>query len=117
MKDGKLVTVHIERQDGNATVKVKSLPLNQQLEMGEIQEKLAAKTATAAETRRLYELAAANIVEVEGIENAEGKPLTAEDFRSLNISLTTLTAILSAVNGLNTTDAETTAKNDGAADS
>lgn len=104
MKDGKLVRVKIESPDGDAVVDVRPLPLNKSLELGELIEKQEAlrkqeppTALSRAELKRLYELLAASIIPVSGLENAEGQALTAEDFQTLNVSHDIILAVTTAV--------------------
>lgn len=116
MKDGKLIKVTIESPDGNATVTMRQAPLNKQLEQNELVDLQKERSLTPAEIRRLYELFASNVVSVEGIEGADGQPVTVDDFRALNISFDTILAITSAL-GRQQSPKESDEKKSTAADS
>jgi len=96
MKDSKLVRVTIESPDGDARIALRQLPLNRQLELAALHEKAQKNGATSEETRRLYELTALTVCEVEGIERFDGQPITVEDIKNLDISLDTLLMIVNA---------------------
>lgn len=89
----KLIVVTLEDETGSAKFTFAEPPLDRALEMQKI---LAKEVKTADEQKAFWTLILSDLKAIEGLFNEQEKPITVEQFKSLDVPASTVTSLLLA---------------------